>query len=333
MLGVPIGTVDTVTPAGTTVNVSMSYDPTIKLPANVKAVVVAPSVVGDRVIQLTPVYKSGPTLPDGAHLDTSRTAVPLELDQIYQSLDDLAVGLGPQGANKDGSLTRLLNSTARNFGGEGAQFHDTIHNLSMFTSTLDHNKGALFSTAHQIDRFVSTLAQNDQTVRNFNDSLAGASDVLAGERQDLSAALKNLGVAMEQVSSFVRDNKQALSSNIHGLVKVTDILVHQRAALDETLRDAPVALANLYHTYNPRAGTLDTRANLGENFNQIQSNPAGTLCSLTSSADPSGKLCQQFQQMFGRSAPGTGSKAAASHKVVVIEPIDKTLAGIVGAHR
>lgn len=337
VLGVKVGQVDTVKPAGTTVEVTMSYDSTVKVPSDVKAAVIAPSVVGDRFIQLTPVYRSGPLLPDGAHLGTDRTAIPLELDQIYQSLSDLAVGLGPQGANKKGALTRLLQSTARNFGGQGAQFNETIRNLSRFTSTLDNNKEALFSTAREIDRFVNALQKNDQTVRDFNDSLASASSLLAGERRELSAAVRNLGVAMEQVSSFVKENKDALSRNISGLARVTDILVRQRKALDETLTDAPVALANLYHTYNPRTGTLDTRANLGQNIADLQKDPLGTLCLLV---DPGNKFCGQLNNLRGNGAPRVqpgqgvaGYRQAARNGVVAVEPIDTTLAGILGKDR
>ncbi len=56
------------------------------------------------------------------------------------------------------------------------------------------------------------------------------------------------------------------------------MLVKQRAALDETLTDAPMALNNLALTYNPQAGTLDTNANLGELVNQIASDPQTLLC-------------------------------------------------------
>ena len=289
VLGVQVGQVDTVEPAGTTVEVTMSYESDVKVPHDVNAVVIAPSVVGDRFVQLTPVYEKGAVLEDGAQLDTDNTGVPLELDQIYQSLDDLAVGLGPEGANKEGALTRLLQSTARNFGGQGEQFNTTIRNLSRFTSTLDNNKEALFSTAREVERFVKALADNDQTVRNFNDSLAAASGLLEDERDDLAAALRNLGVAMKQVSSFVKENREALSSNIKGLVQVTDVLVKQRGALDQTLTYAPVALSNLFHTYNPSTGTLDTSSNLpAANLDALAQDPASTLCSLVTTADPNG---------------------------------------------
>ncbi len=339
VLGVKVGQIESITPSGTTVKVVMSYDADTKIPADAKAAIIAPSVVGDRFVQFTPVYQGGAVLKDGARLGSDRTAVPLELDQIYQNLNDLAVGLGPEGANKEGALTRLLRSTARNFGGQGKQFNETIRNLSKLTSTLDDNKEELFGTTRQVEVFVQALAQNDQTVRDFNDSLASASDLLSDEREDLAAALRNLGTAMTEVRGFVKENRSALTSNIKGLVKVSDILVRQRRALDEILKVAPTTLANLYHTYNPTAGTLDTRANVGENLNALQSDPASTLCSLVTTVDPKGDLCKAFQQSLGRTAPraGTPSRAgnpqSVSPKPVSIEYVDTSLAGILGGTR
>ena len=115
--------------------------------------------------------------------------------------------------------------------------------------------------------------------------------MLKGERGDLAASLHNLGIAMRQVSGFVRDNREVLGKNIAGLDDITQILVKQRAALGETLRDAPLALNNLALTYNPQAGTLDTRANLGEIGNQITSDPATFLCGILDQANTGGQAC------------------------------------------
>jgi phospholipid/cholesterol/gamma-HCH transport system substrate-binding protein len=328
VLGVPIGTVDSVTPSGTDVIVNMSYDPKYKIPADAKAVIVSPSIVGDRFVQLTPVYEGGPVLADGAVISERDTATPLELDEIYQSIDDLTVALGPQGANKEGALTRLLDSTAKNYAGEGAQFHTTIKNLSKFTGTLADNKDALFGTARQLERFVSALSKNDKTVRRFNDSLASAASLAKDERADLAAALHNLGVAMQQVSGFVRENKTALSKNIKGLDQISKILVKQRDALDETLQVAPTALTNLFHTYNPNTGTLDTRSNLGENVNDLTSDPATVLCSILHQAKAPKAACDSLRKALPRTA-ALGSGTPASGRPVQVEHIDRSLAGIV----
>ena len=327
VLGVPIGQVETVTPSGTDVTVTMTYDAKYKIPADAKAVIISPAIVGDRFVQLTPVYTGGDVLASGAELTVEETSTPLELDEIYQSIDDLTVALGPNGANSEGALTNLLDSTARNFAGQGDQFRKTIENLGKFTGTLENNKEELFGTAREMERFVSALAENDQTVRDFNDSLVGAADLLKDERDDLAAALENLGIAMEQVSSFVKENRDSLSENIKGLNVVTKILVKQRAALDETLGVAPTALTNLFHTYNPKTGTLDTRTNIGENVADIETDPVGAVCAMLHQTAAPKETCDLLRAAAPRPA-AFADAGSRSSEVVHVEYVDRSLAGV-----
>ncbi|MGB0101312.1 MAG: MCE family protein [Nocardioides sp.] len=331
VLGVPVGQVDTVTPSGTDVVVTMSYDADIEVPADAKAAIIAPSIVGDRFVQLTPVYTGGEVLADGATLDQDRTAVPLELDQIYTSLDDLTVALGPTGANEKGALTDLLETTAENFGGQGARFHQTIEDFGKLSTTLDDNKEELFGSARELQGFISTLATNDKTVRRFNDSLADVSTMLAGERQELSASLRNLSTALGQVSRFVQDNRDVLGSNIRGLKRVSQVLVKRRAELDQILDSAPLALNNLALTYNPEAGTLDTNANIGNLIHQIESDPALLLCTFVNQADTSGDLCDLVDGILPR--PGTGGTGGLTATGAPRDAFDATLGGLVGVER
>lgn len=327
VLGVPIGRVDEVTPSGTEVKVKMSYDAEIDLPNDAKALIVAPSVVGDRYVQIASEHTTDETLADGAVLGLDRTSTPLELDQIYASIDDLTVALGPRGANREGALTQLLRTTAENFGGQGEKFNQTITDLGRLTGTLDNNREELFATAAKLESFLGTLARNDDTVRAFNESLASVSDMLAGEREELAASLKNLSVALTQVSTFVKDNQASLSRNIKGLNRVAKVLVRQRNALDEVLTVAPVALVNLGQTYNPQAGTLDTRANLGNVVDAITSDPGTFLCGLVSQADTSGSACDLIEQALPR-AGAFGGATTSGH-----DPWDPTLGGLVAVTR
>jgi phospholipid/cholesterol/gamma-HCH transport system substrate-binding protein len=331
VLGVPVGKVDSVTPSGTQVIVKMHYDADVQLPADAKAVIISPSIVGDRFVQLTPAYTGGQALADGATLDQDHTAVPLELDQIYSSLDDLTVALGPNGANQKGALTDLLNTTARNFGGQGKKFHQTVEDFGKLSGTLADNKDQLFGSVRQLEGFVRTLARNDHTVRDFNKTLAQVSGMLEGERGDLAASLHNLGTAMKQVSGFVRENREVLGKNIAGLDDVTQILVKQRAALAETLRNAPLALNNLALTYNPQAGTLDVRANMGEIGHQITSDPGTFLCGILNQADQGGQSCNVIRQILGKNRPG--ALGDGSSRRTTTNLTDPTLGGLVEAGR
>lgn len=331
ILGVAVGKIDDVTPMGTKVRVKISYDGKYQLPRDVTAAVVSPSIVGDRYVQLTPVFRGGDVLPDKATLGVDRTATPLELDEIFGSINELSKALGPDGANKPdasgtGALTRLLDSTAKNFGGQGVKFNQTLMNLSKLTKTLADNKDELFGTISEVENFTKALATNDDTVRKFNDSLAAGAGLLADERKDLADVLKNLSVAMTEIRSFVSENKDALSTNITELNEISKVFVKNRDALEESLTYAPAALNNLALAYNETSGTLDTRANVGETVNQLTAKPSVVLCALVPDA------CGPLSTLLGVLGLGRAPALAddPNYGARVGNPTDPTLAGLVG---
>lgn len=333
VLGVAIGRVTAIRPEGDTVRVDMEYDSSIKLPADAKAVVVAPSIVSDRYVQITPAYTGGPVLADRSTLDVSRTLVPLELDEIYAQIDKLNQALGPNGANKNGALADLLKVSAQNLDGNGQQLGTTLADFSKAVQTLSENRSDLFGTISNLQKFTTTIANSDATVRRFNADLADVASQLAAQRQDLATAVKQLSVALGEVSTFVRDNRDSLTTNVSQLAEVTKVLVNQKTALQEFLDTAPTALSNLQLAYNPASGTLDTRDN-GASFNEspgavpallcaiIRSSPqtAGALLSpanlpvnLPAALQPAATaLAQQCAAMAGGAPPAGGGAAPAT---------------------
>lgn len=323
VLGVRIGEVRTITPEGGRVRVEFEYDAGRKVPADAQAAIINSSVVSDRYLQLLPVYRGGPVLRTGDEIPESRTAVPVELDRIFDSLHTTAEALGPKGANKDGSLSRLLGVSADNLDGQGENLHRTVEDLADAVTTLSDGRTDLFGTIRNLQVFTAALAADDKSVRSFNRSLAQVADQLAGEREELAAALKNLGTALGDVSGFVKKNKKSLTSNVEGLSKVTKVLVTQRAALEELLEVAPTGMSNLNNAYNPSAGTLDTRNNPDH-----PQDPASLLCSvLKTTGDEGGKNpdCEELRELFD-SLPEVPQGGPA-----VTGTVDRTLGGILGA--
>ncbi|WP_328415637.1 MCE family protein [Micromonospora sp. NBC_00389] len=275
MLGVRVGEVVAVTPQGRNVQVTMSYDPGIAVPADAQALIVPPSVVSDRYVQLTPAYAGGAALADGAEIPLERTAAPMEIDDIYQALDDFNRTLGPEGANRDGALSDLVATGRANLEGNGQNLHETLDGLSQALATLSAGRQDLFGSVVNLQRFTTALARSDREVRAFNQQLADVAEQLAGERDELAAALRNLSTALADVTTFVRQNRDALTSNVAALADITGILVRQQQAVIDILDVAPLALGNLSLAYNPRSGTLDTRDNVMGPYD-----PAGFACSL-----------------------------------------------------
>ncbi len=264
VLGVPVGTVDSVTPVGTRVRVDLTLSPGVKIPASAGAVVVAPSVVADRYIQLTPPYTGGPLMTSGAVIPVTKTAVPLEVDQVYSSLTKLATALGPNGVNKDGALSTAIKAGAANLAGNGKYLHEMLTEFGGLSRTLGGSAGNLFASLSSLQKFTTMLKANGGQVQLAENQLAEVSGFLASDRADLAAAIRDLSVALNQVKNFIASNRGLIDSNVTKLASITSILSSERASLAGALDDAPLAADNLINAYDATRHTLDGRGDLNE---------------------------------------------------------------------
>ena len=65
ILGVPVGHIETIQPQPQRAKVTFTVDAKYKVPADAKAVIISPTLVSARFIQLTPVYTTGAAMDDG----------------------------------------------------------------------------------------------------------------------------------------------------------------------------------------------------------------------------------------------------------------------------
>lgn len=298
ILGVPVGKVESLTPRGDVIRVELSYDGDVQLPRDVQAVVVSPAIVGDRFVQLTPAYEAGPELEDEAHLPVDRTAVPVELDEVYKSLDDLALALGPDGANRDGALSDLLADSATQLDGQGGQLNQTIRNFSDLGTTLADNSDELFGSVRQISGFVQMLERNDAVVRSFNDNTARVAEVLAGEREDLAATLSTLSTALISVEGLVRDNRGTLRTNVANLRAITETLAKREGEINDITIAGPTALSNVALAYNGQYGTLDTHADLAGSGLSLLEEPWRLICMIAQESVSASGLCSTVDDLL-----------------------------------
>ena len=173
VLGVPVGTVDTVTPVRHRRGRDDDYDADVEIPADAEG------------RDHRAVGRRRPLRPADARLHrrrragrrrrsstTDRTAVPLELDQIYASLDDLTVALGPKAPTRTARSPTCWRRPPRTSAARARSSTRPSRTSASSPRTLDNNKEELFGSAGELEGFIGTLAENDKTVRDFNDSLA-----------------------------------------------------------------------------------------------------------------------------------------------------------------
>jgi phospholipid/cholesterol/gamma-HCH transport system substrate-binding protein len=295
ILGLQVGTIDSVQPEGTSVKVIMTVNGGVPVAANADAVVVSASVVADRYIQLTPPYTSGPQMANNAVIPVKRTAVPVEVDELYATLEKLANDLGPNGVNKNGALSDVINVGAANLAGNGTDYNQMISQLGQATRTLSGSRGNFFATVNNLELFTKTLDQENSQVQLAQNQLSQVFGFLSGDRQELAGALNELATALGQVKFFIANNRDLITSNVTKLASITKILVNERASLAQALDVLPLAVDNVVGAYDPKSHTLDGRGDLRE------LEPAGTF-----GASGSNLFCQ------AASASSVGGQGALS---------------------
>ena len=294
ILGVPVGKVEKVEPEPERVKISFWFDRKYQVPADVNAVILSPQLVTGRAIQLTPAYTSGPTLGDGAEIPQSRTAVPVEWDDIREQLHRLTELLKPTTPGGVSTLGAFVNTAADNLRGQGSTIRDTIIKLSQTVSALSDHKEDLFGTFKNLSTLVTALRDSTDLLEQLNTNLAAVSGVLADDPSKIGQTMTDLHAVVGDLQSFSADNREALGTTSDKLASITTALVESQDDIEQALHIAPTTLQNFSNIYEPANGAF-TGAISANNF----ANPISFLCGAIQAASRLGaeeasKLCVQY---------------------------------------
>jgi phospholipid/cholesterol/gamma-HCH transport system substrate-binding protein len=294
ILGVPVGKIDDIEPEPGRVKISFWFGAEYKVPADAKAVILSPSLVTSRAVQLTPAYTEGPAMANDAIIPRERTAVPVEWDDFRQQLAKLTETLQPTEPGGVSTLGAFVNTAADNLRGQGANIRDSVIKLSQAFSALgDHSKD-VFGTVKNLSILVSALQDSTDLMRQLNQSLASVTGLLANDPNEVGNAVSDLNDVVGDVQSFVADNKETLGTTSDKLASVTTALNQSLDDIKQTLHIAPGTFQNFLNIYQPAQGAL-TGALALNNF----ANPISFLCGAVQAAsrlgaEQSAKLCAQY---------------------------------------
>ena len=294
IVGVPVGKIESIEPQPTAVKVSFWYDSKYKVPADAKAVILSPTLVTARTIQLTPAYTGGPVMKSGAVIPRERTAVPVEWDQVRQELAKLAHTLQPTEPGGVSPLGSVINTTAKNLRGEGANIRDTVIKLSQAISALGDHSTDIFSTVKNLATMVSALQDSTDLMRQLNQNLATVTGLLANDPDEVANAVRDLNNVVGEVQTFVAENRESLGTTSDKLAGVTQALTDSLADVKQFLHVAPNTLQNYVNIWQPAQGAVSSVPMIN-NF----SDPISFLCGAVQAAsrlgaEESAKLCVQY---------------------------------------
>ncbi|BBX68786.1 virulence factor Mce family protein [Mycolicibacterium psychrotolerans] len=294
IVGVPVGRIESIEPQPESVKVSFWYDSKYKVPADVKAAILSPTVVTARNIQLTPAYTDGPVLRDNAVIPRERTAVPVEWDQVREQLAKLADSLQPTEPGGVSPLGSAINTTADNLRGQGANIRDAVTKLSQAISALGDHSTDLFSTVKNLAILVSALQDSTDVMRQLNQNLSTVTGLLADDPDEVANAVRDLNNVVGEVQTFVADNRESLGTTSDKLAGVTQALNDSLGDLKQFLHVAPNTLQNYVNIWQPAQGAVSSVPMIN-NF----SDPISFLCGAVQAAsrlgaEESAKLCVQY---------------------------------------
>jgi phospholipid/cholesterol/gamma-HCH transport system substrate-binding protein len=294
ILGVPVGKVEKIEPQPDRVKITFWYNDKYKVPADAKAVILSPSLVTPRSIQLTPAYTGGPVMRTDAVIPQERTAVPVEWDDFRQQLEKLTQVLQPTKPGGTSTLGAFVNTAADNLRGQGPDIRDTIVKLAQAISALGDHSDDLFTTLKSLSILVSALHDSGDLLQHLNQNLAAVTNLLADDPNEVGNAVRNLHDVVDDVRNFVADNQDALGTTSDKLASVTQAVNESLDDVKQLLHVAPTAFQNFLNIYQPAQATLSGALAFNNFANTVQFLCSAVQAASRRSAKESAKLCVQY---------------------------------------
>ncbi|PRI17235.1 virulence factor Mce family protein, partial [Mycobacterium shigaense] len=296
IMGLRVGAIDKIEPAGDKMKVTFHYENKYKVPANASAVILNPTLVASRAIQLEPPYKGGPALADNAVIPEERTQVPVEWDQLRNSITNIISKLGPTKEQPTGPFGEVITSFADGLAGKSTQINTTLNSLSQALNALNEGRGDFFAVVRSLALFVNALHQDDQQFVALNQNLADVTGQLASTDGALSQAIQQFDSLLSTVRPFLDKNRQVLTQDINNLATSTNTLLQPESlnGLETGLHVLPTAAANINQIYHPSHGSVVAIPSITSFANPMQficsSIQAGSRLGYQESAE----LCAQY---------------------------------------
>ncbi len=240
VLGVEVGRVAAVVSEGDRVRVVMDIAEGTKVPTNANAVIVPISLISDRYVQFSPVWRGGPSLQAGDEIPLERGVAPAELDDLLATLKRFLEALEPGTANEPGALGRFVVNADKALAGRGPQLGETIDTISTLLDVLGRNVSSVDAVIANLDRLFGELALHDDALRTTNRGLGTVMSSLANEESALEAGTGNLASLVNELGSLVRAHRSDLDADLSILADVAEVLHRQKEGVLDNILWLPV---------------------------------------------------------------------------------------------
>jgi virulence factor Mce-like protein len=233
---VVVGSVRKMTFSNWHIDVDLSVQHDVVVPANAVASIGQTSLLGSLHVALDPPVGQSPSgrLAPGATL-------PLQESSTYptteQALSSLSVVVNGGGLGQIGDIIHSFNAV---LSGRQGDVRDLLTRLDHFVGVLDAQRGDLIASIQALNRLAGTFADQRDVISQALRKIPPALDVLIAERPRITTALDKLRAFSDTSTRLVNDSQADLVTNLRNLDPTIRALADVGDGLDQALATASV---------------------------------------------------------------------------------------------
>jgi virulence factor Mce-like protein len=272
VLGLVSGKITGVDVVGDRVKVTMKVDKDTPIPADVNAMIVPQSLIGERYVQLFPAWKDGePKIADGATIPESRTSVPVEPDEALAALKKFIDTLDPKATGT------LVSNLAADLKGTGGDLNRAVSGLADLASTVASKDAEIARIIDNFDDFTATLRTREAQLGTVMDQFAKMTSIIADERRSIEGLVKGLGQVSGDALDLVSEHGARLDTDLQQLTRALATVDANLQSVSQLLDAGPVLATGLIDGHDPRYHRIDLRQQFAPTAAQAFSTVLGAL--------------------------------------------------------
>ncbi|HZT66088.1 MAG TPA: MCE family protein [Acidimicrobiales bacterium] len=245
ILGLTVGSVTAVRNEGDHVVVTMNLPSAHPVPSSVRAIVVAPELLGQRSVDLEPGYTGGPRLQPGAVIPESRTSVPVETNTILNEFTNYLQQINPSNVHDAvANLAQILD-------GQGQALNDLIGHAAGTISLLADKGNQLGQLNGSLAQLTGTLDSRTSDIEALIRDYDTVSGVIATDRQQLDAAVSSLAAASQQLAGLLTPNLSGIQQDLNVLTTTGRTIDRNLDSVDTGLSASVKLFAAANRAYDP----------------------------------------------------------------------------------
>lgn len=251
---------------GGAVDVTLSIDDGVEIPADARVQVRSASAIGEQYLNFVPDGPSSDVLEDGDHVDAGEDAIPTSTGELLSSMNDFFASVPRD------DLQTVLRELDAAFAGTGEDLAELLDAGATFQDAADADLEPTLALIDSLEPVLAQQAELSPEVRQWARDLDTFTAQLAASDDTLRSVLESGGPVAKEVVALVEDLDQPLPRLLTDLSLAGQVLEVYIPSVEHTLAVLPAAVEMHFSAF-PRERYDDAYPEANLSFKLSVNNP------------------------------------------------------------